>query len=120
MGAPGQLWATLEEQALRMRGTPTPAEHRLWEELRGGRLDGLRFRRQHTIGRFIVDFYCVRAALVIEVDGVIHDQQRDADSEREAYLQAMGLVVLRFENDQVLNDTQAVVDAIHTAAVKNL
>ena len=118
--APGILSNSLEEQALRMRRAPTSAEDRLWQELRGGRLDGLRFRRQHAVGRFILDFYCVKAGLVVEVDGPIHDKQREQDQEREAYLEARGLRILRFSNHEVLENTQAVIDAIHTAAVRNL
>ena len=119
-GALGRLWAELEEKALRMRRNPTSAEDRLWQELRGGRLDGLRFRRQHVLGRFIVDFYAVNAGIVIEVDGPIHAGQEDSDAERDVYLRSLGLTALRFSNDEVLQNTQHVIDAIHVAAVKNL
>ena len=67
-----------------MRREPTVAENRLWQELRGRKLDGLRFRRQHALGRFIVDFYCVSAGLVVELDGPIHEQQQETDRERKA------------------------------------
>ena len=106
------LWAGLQEQALKMRAGQTRAEQRLWQELRGGRINGLRFRRQHPVGRFIADFYCVQAALVIEVDGPVHERQVDSDAERDAYLQAMGLRVLRFTNLEVLSETGAVVERI--------
>jgi very-short-patch-repair endonuclease len=99
-----------------MRSQPTPAEQRLWQALRGGRLHGLKFRRQHAIGRFIVDFYCVRAALVVEIDGQIHSEQCDADQERQGYIEAMGLSVVRFSNDQVMENLDTVLQTIRTAA----
>jgi len=102
-----------------MRSRPTAAEDRLWQELRAGRLDGLKFRRQHALGRFIVDFYCVRAALVVEVDGLIHEQQQDADKERQTYLEAQSLTVLRFTNEEVLTKMDAVLNAIRRTATEN-
>ena len=110
------MWSSLEEQAIRMRRAPTQAEERIWKHLRSGKLGGLKFRRQHPVGRFIVDFYCVSAGLVVEVDGPIHDEQADADAERQLYLEAMGLRVLRFSNDEALRNTFAVLDVIAEAA----
>ena len=99
-----------------MRRAPTQAEGRIWKHLRSGKLGGLKFRRQHPVGRFIVDFYCVSAGLVVEVDGPIHDEQADADAERQLYLEAMGLRVLRFSNDEALRNTFAVLDVSAEAA----
>jgi very-short-patch-repair endonuclease len=65
-------------------------------------VDGVKFRRQHAIGPFIADFDCVSARLVIEVDGRVHSHQRGADKERQAYLEGLGLSVLRFTNEDVL------------------
>ena len=73
---------------------------------------GLKFRRQHAIAGFIVDFYCVKAELVIEVDGPIHEQQHEEDAERQPILEALGLSVLRFTNDQVLDDLGYVLSTI--------
>jgi very-short-patch-repair endonuclease len=112
---PSVLWNSIEEQALRMRRAPTLAEDLLWQRLRGGKVEGLKFRRQHAVGRFIVDFYCVTAGLVIEVDGPIHEYQRERDIERQAYLVAMGLKVLRFTNDEVISNIGQVVAAITDA-----
>ncbi len=84
-----------------MRGRSTKAEHLLWQELRGNALGKHKFRRQHALGPFIVDFYCVPACLVIEVDGPIHKSQADSDQERQAYLEGLGLTVLRFSNDEI-------------------
>jgi adenine-specific DNA-methyltransferase len=88
------MWADLQQQALLMRAAATSAEDRLWQELRNGRVGGLKFRRQHPVGRFIADFYCVRAGLVVEVDGATHADQQDADRERDAFLKSMGIEVL--------------------------
>jgi 5-methyltetrahydrofolate--homocysteine methyltransferase len=110
------LWADLQAQALRMRRRPTRAEERLWQELRGGRIGGLRFRRQHPVGRFIADFYCVQAALIVEIDGPIHSTQMEADEERAAFLASMGLRVVRFTNDEVLANLSQVIERIRRAA----
>ena len=114
---PSVLWTSLEEQALRMRRAPTLAEDLLWQCLRGGKVGGLKFRRQHAVGKFIVDFYGVGAGLVIEVDGPIHDYQRDRDEERQAHLEALGLRVLRFTNEEVMSNIEQVVAAIRDATI---
>ena len=93
----------IEEAARRLRQELTPAESILWQALRGRQLEGLKFRCQHTVGRFIVDFYCPSVKLVIEVDGGIHDQQQVYDQARTEKLEAFGYRVLRFTNDQVMN-----------------
>ena len=99
-----------------MRRVPTSAENALWQRLRGGQVGGLKFRRQHAVGQFIADFYCVTAGLVIEVDGPIHAYQHARDAERQAYLEAMGLSVLRFSNDEVLSSIEQVLERIASAA----
>jgi len=73
----------------------TPAERRLWSQLRANRLDGWHFRRQQIIADFIVDFYCHKAGLIIEVDGPIHTQQPIEDDVREKALSEQGLKILR-------------------------
>jgi very-short-patch-repair endonuclease len=110
-----KLWTTLKPQARRLRTEATPAEDRLWEELRSRRFQGARFRRQHTISRYIVDFYCGDARLVIEVDGPIHDDQREEDAQRQAILESQGLCVLRFTNAMVEHEMDAVLSAIGKA-----
>ena len=75
---------------------------------RGRRLDGAKFRAQHAVGRFIFDFYCAKARLVIEVDGGIHRARHDQDADRDATLTSSGYDVVRFSNDQVLADIDAV------------
>ena len=76
---------------------------------------GVNFRRQHTIGRFIVDFYCPAARLVVEADGPIHQYTAEEDSIRQKFLEAQNLRVLRFTNAEVMQDTDVVVDQIAEA-----
>jgi CreA protein len=94
------------KRARELRGNLTLPEVVLWQSLRQGRLAGLRFRRQHAIGPFIVDFYCPSARLAVEVDGHIHDDagQVRYDRRRDAFLSAHGVRVLRFAAGDVLQD----------------
>ncbi len=111
-----KLWAKLQPIAQEMRTAPTPAENVMWEQLRNRRLAGLRFRRQHTIEKFIADFYCAEAHLVVEIDGPIHLEQQDADQVRDERLMSIGLRVLRLTNEQVFNDLSAALKQIIFAA----
>lgn len=86
----------------------------LWHEVRANKL-GIRFRRQQIIQGFIVDFYCHNSALVVEVDGDIHDLQQEEDVRREKALSALGLKIVRFRNDEVVRDVSAVVGRIKEA-----
>jgi very-short-patch-repair endonuclease len=95
-----------------LRQNMTEAEALLWRRLRTNRLKGWHFRRQQVIDRFIVDFYCHAAGLVIEVDGEIHQQQFDYDNERDSVLKAMGFEILRFSNQDVLSNIDYVLDTI--------
>ncbi len=106
--------------AKRLRKNQTPAEAKLWQELRAGRLDGLKFRRQHPVGRFILDFYCAEYKLVIEVDGKIHDDQVDYDAARTANLELYGYKVIRFKNDVVINQTETVLTEILRAIADSI
>ena len=99
------------ERAKELRREMTPAEKLLWHEVRAKKL-GVRFRRQQIIAGFIVDFYCHKAALVVEVDGDIHDLQQEEDARREKVLSEMGLRIARFRNDGVLHGLSAVVRGI--------
>ena len=99
------------QRAKELRRNMTPAEKTLWNELRANKL-GVHFRRQQVIEGFIVDFYCHKASLVIEVDGDIHDLQREEDARREKALSALGLRVIRFRNDEVARDLSGVVERI--------
>jgi very-short-patch-repair endonuclease len=101
-----------------MREEPTPAEAILWEALRGRRLGGLKFRRQHPINAYILDFWCPECRLVVELDGAIHEQQdqREHDKMRQRHLEAYGYTVLRFSNEEVLNNLPRVLQIIRTVA----
>ncbi|HYW13752.1 MAG TPA: DUF559 domain-containing protein [Longimicrobium sp.] len=105
----------LEQQARELRRESTSAEQVLWDALRAGRLDGLRFRRQHPVGRFVLDFYCAAHRLCIEVDGPVHEQQREHDADRDEALLLHGIRTLRFTNDAVFRDLLTVVEAIRAA-----
>ena len=104
------------ERAKELRRDMTPAEKILWEELRANKL-GVHFRRQQVIQGFIVDFYCHKAGLVIEVDGDIHDLQKGEDERREKALSALGLRVVRFRNDEVVENLSALVRKIKSCII---
>ena len=107
---------SIEDAARQNRKQPTAAEAMLWQELRGRRLAGLKFRRQQPLSQFVVDFVCTEHRLIVEVDGDSHQFQREYDEARTEVLLAFGYRVLRFGNEQVLNDLHAVLLAIKTAA----
>ena len=99
------------QRAKELRREMTPAEKLLWQEVRAKKL-GVRFRRQQVIQGFIVDFYCHKSALVVEVDGDIHDLQQEEDARREKALSALGLKIVCFGNDEVVRDVSMVVGRI--------
>ena len=74
----------------------------MWTVLRGRRLGGWKFTRQHSVGSYVVDFYCAAGRLVIELDGPVHDRRREDDAERDGFLRAAGLRVLRFANPDII------------------
>jgi adenine-specific DNA-methyltransferase len=100
------------ERARSLRRDLSPAEKLVWKELRGRRFAGFKFRRQQPIGQYIVDFYCSGAALVLELDGETHLGREAHDATRQQWLERQGLKVLRFWNNQVFEDKQAVLEAI--------
>jgi very-short-patch-repair endonuclease len=105
----------LEQAARDLRNQLTPAESKLWEALRHRQLAGLKFRCQHPVGQFILDFYCPTQKLVVEVDGIIHEQQKEYDLARTAQLNEFGYQVLRFTNAEVMNNLPDVLDRIRQA-----
>lgn len=106
-----KTWKALQDRVLEMRASPTRVEEKLWKELKGN-LTGHHFRRQHIIDRFIVDFVCLDKNLVVEVDGDIHDYQKEQDAERTEALRIMGYKIIRFKNDEVFKNTDQVVEKI--------
>jgi very-short-patch-repair endonuclease len=99
-----------------MRTEPTAAENRLWEKLRGRQVNNLKFRRQHPIEQFIVDFYCDEAHLIIELDGDIHLYTQEEDALRQEFLEGLGFTVIRFSNDRIMNSLDEVLEAIRRIA----
>lgn len=97
-------------RALRQR--MTDAERLLWRHLRNRELGGWKFKRQYPVGPFIVDFICVEKNVVIEVDGGEHAENEEQDLQRSAYLNKMGYRVLRFWNNEVLQETEGVLETI--------
>ncbi len=98
-----------------LRHGQTEAERVLWQRLRDRRLQGWKFRRQYRIGRYIADFSCLEKRLVVELDGSQHLEATEHDALRTRFLEARGFRVLRFWNDDVLRETDAVLDTICTA-----
>jgi very-short-patch-repair endonuclease len=109
------LLRLLTYRARALRRAETPAERKLWQHLRGRRLEGAKFRRQQPLGPFIVDFVCHEARLVIEADGAGHFPPPLRDRQRDLLLAAAGLTVLRFENVLILDQLDAVLDRIRNA-----
>ena len=102
----------LRERAREFRRNMTSTERILWEKLRHNRLHGLQFRRQQVIDSYIVDFYCHSKALVVEVDGDIHDLQQDYDLERDSHLITRGFRVLHVSNNEVKENLSTVMQKI--------
>jgi very-short-patch-repair endonuclease len=102
------------ELARDLRRRSTDAEQVLWEALRGRKLEGHKFRRQHPLGPYVVDFWCPEHALVVELDGPIHDQLAGHDPERTAEIESHGYQVVRFRNDDVLNNLDSVLQRIRS------
>ena len=103
------------ERARRLRQQMTDAEVRLWLGLRDRQIGGHRFRRQVPMGPYIVDFACLKARLVIEVDGGQHAEDEERDERRTAWLAGRGFRVLRFWNTEVLQETEGVLETIYAA-----
>lgn len=114
---PAKLPEDLRTWAREMRGHMTDAEALLWMLLRNRRVAGAKFRRQHPVGRYILDFYCIEKGLVIELDGGQHGEAINYDRQRDDWLRSRGIQVLRFWNNQMLTETEAVMEAIYQAVV---
>lgn len=106
--------ATLQirEATNRLRHQLTPAEKILWERLRHKQINGLKFRCQHPVGSFILDFYCPSLRLVIEVDGTSHNDRKEYDQFRTQKLGEYGYRVIRFRNEEILSNVDGVIAQI--------
>jgi len=102
------------QRATDLRENMIAAEKVLWNRINNGQIKGFRFKAQHPIDRFIVDFYCHKARLIIEIDGEVHEQeeQHERDEARTAELEAFGLKVLRFSNQDVFENLEDVITTI--------
>ena len=109
---------TRTERSRDLRQRQTYAENKLWQAIRGGRLDDLKFRRQHPISRYFADFACEKARLVIELDGGVHedDDQASYDLIRQREIESLGWFVLRFLNDEVVKELPKVLDVVKAQA----
>jgi very-short-patch-repair endonuclease len=105
------------DEARRLRRDQTDAEYVLWSELRAQKFLGLKFRRQHPIGPYIVDFCCIDKQLIIELDGSQHIETQEYDERRTAFLDREGFRVVRFWNDEVLMAMEAVLDKLRLVLV---
>ncbi|MDY0071947.1 MAG: endonuclease domain-containing protein [Thauera sp.] len=119
MNHPEERRIVMEQQqfARQLRQTMTDAERLLWRHLRAGRLDGQKFRRQQPLGPYVVDFVHFGARLIIELDGGQHNGSAH-DLRRDAWLKEQGFTVMRFWNNEVLLETEAVLTAIWASAMR--
>lgn len=114
---PRQATPKMQRRAAELRHNLTPAEQKLWSALRNDQLSAS-FRRQHAIGSYIVDFVCLKQKLILELDGGQHLEQQQYDNERTAFLQSKGYRVLRFWNNDVINDLNGVISVILAALLQ--
>ena len=107
----------LKARRRELRNNPTPAEAILWKHLQRRQMLGKKFRRQYSIGRYIVDFFCVECDIGVELDGAPHFRELRAEyeAERTAFLQGLGIELIRFENRTVHQNIQAVLETIRQA-----
>jgi len=106
------------ERAKKLRREMTPAEKILWKELRTNKLKGLHFRRQQIVHGYFADFYCHQHELIVELDGRIHELQKEYDAEREEYLVALGFRIIRFANEDITRNLKGVLQKIVDACKK--
>ncbi len=105
-----------------LRTESTPAEEVLWEKIRNRKFLKLKFKRQHSIGNYIVDFYCANPLIIIELDGSVHseNEQKQKDIYRDENLRDMNYLVFRFSNEEVLNNAKAVLQQIEAGMHKKM
>ena len=102
-----------------LRKNQTDAENLIWRHLRRNQLEGFSFRRQHPIGKYIVDFVCLEKRLILEIDGGQHDLEKDKDGQRTNWLMSEGYRVLNFWNNDVLTNLQGVLETIRLNIISN-
>ncbi len=104
----------LRDNRKKLRNSLTPAEAKLWSLLKNSQLENRKFRRQHSVGPYVLDFYCPSEKLCIELDGSVHftDSGYEYDTARTEYLEALDIRVMRFENKDVFENTEGVLEEI--------
>jgi len=104
----------LRDRRKELRSNLTPAEAFLWKHLKSSQLEGRKFRRQHSFGQFVIDFYCSTEKLGVELDGMYHftEEQLKYDAERTEYMNSLGIRLVRFENAEVFEKTEEVLSKI--------
>jgi ATP-dependent DNA helicase RecQ len=105
--------AKTHDRAKQLRRDATAPERILWSALRSRKLGGLKFRRQHPIEPYIVDFFCATAKLIVELDGESHDGREQYDRRRDAFLRSLGFKIIRISNDDVLETLDGVAEFIY-------
>ncbi|TXH33498.1 MAG: endonuclease domain-containing protein [Rhodospirillaceae bacterium] len=110
--------ATTLKRARKLRREPTDAENKLWSLLRRRQIDGHHFRKQVPIGDFVVDFACLKMRLIIEVDGGQHALRQQQDAQRSEYLMKLGYQILRFWNNDILQNPEGVLGRLREALDK--
>jgi 5-methyltetrahydrofolate--homocysteine methyltransferase len=110
------MYELLKARAIEMRNKPTDAERELWYHLSGKAFENHKFRRQHVLGDYIVDFVCLKQRLIIEIDGSIHNavEQKEKDEQRTEWLNNKGFKVVRFSNNEILSGINKVLERLHT------
>ena len=111
MPRPKRSNPTTKHRAIQLRKKSTPAERKLWSKIRDDQL-GVNFRRQHAVGNYIPDFVCIEKKLILELDGSHHLEQQEYDEERTKYLNSLGYKVIRFWNNDVMNNMDGVILSI--------
>lgn len=111
------LPVNLTQVAKELRKNSTEAENLLWRHLKAKRLEGLKFRRQEQIGRFIADFVCYERGIIVEADGGQHAVETEKDEERTQWLNSQGFTVLRFWNNEILTNIEGVLEVIRLKCV---
>jgi len=105
-------YVSLKQKARELRNNSTLSEVLLWNELKGKKMYGYQFLRQKPLGKYIVDFYCFKLKLIIEIDGSSHDEKQTYDAQRQLFLEEMGNTVLRFTDLSVKTDIDNVLSVI--------
>jgi len=116
INTPGYVIELAREQRINL----TESEQLLWLKLRNKQLHGFRFRCQHPIYRYILDFYCHKARLAIEIDGAIHKYQTGYDNYRDEFIKSIGITTMRFSTDEVIDNIENVINQIGDVLLKRV